>query len=167
MTDLSDKVGPRQNPRQWQHRPCHRCCCYCCCCCCCRWLVWRRCSGLLQVPGGRDQPHLGWGPASLWACRRLPGRASVRAVSIYFVDDSQRVIIKFYLFFNSRQIEFLSELAVLEGSFTGIGFWYLGLTDLGRFCQSAGPRSQTSYTNFSSRVIISLMSWRYEGKGRL
>ena len=30
-----------------------------------------------------------------------------------------------------RQIEFLSELAILEGSFTGIGFWYIGLTDLG------------------------------------
>jgi len=30
------------------------------------------------------------------------------------------------------QIEFLSELAGLEGSFTGIGYWYIGLTDLGR-----------------------------------
>lgn len=30
-----------------------------------------------------------------------------------------------------RQIDFLSELAVLEGSFTGIGYWYIGLTDLG------------------------------------
>jgi len=30
------------------------------------------------------------------------------------------------------QIEFLSELASLEGGFTGIGYWYLGLTDLGR-----------------------------------
>jgi len=30
------------------------------------------------------------------------------------------------------QIQFLSELASLEGSFTGIGYWYLGLTDLGR-----------------------------------
>ena len=35
-----------------------------------------------------------------------------------------------YLF---RQIDFLSELAVLEGGFTGIGYWYIGLTDLGRF----------------------------------
>ena len=26
----------------------------------------------------------------------------------------------------------LGELAVLEGSFTGIGYWYLGLSDLGR-----------------------------------
>lgn len=30
------------------------------------------------------------------------------------------------------QIEFLSELAGLEGSFTGIGYWYIGLTDLAR-----------------------------------
>ena len=29
-------------------------------------------------------------------------------------------------------MEFLAELAVLEGSFTGIGHWYIGLTDLGR-----------------------------------
>jgi len=33
---------------------------------------------------------------------------------------------------SQTQIEFLSELAILEGSFTGIGFWYIGLTDLGR-----------------------------------
>ena len=33
---------------------------------------------------------------------------------------------------NSSQIDFLSELATLEGSFTGIGYWYIGLTDLGR-----------------------------------
>ena len=38
-----------------------------------------------------------------------------------------------FIFFFSRQIEFLSELAGLEGGFTGIGYWYLGLTDLGRF----------------------------------
>jgi len=30
------------------------------------------------------------------------------------------------------QIEFLSELAGLEAGFTGIGYWYIGLTDLGR-----------------------------------
>ena len=29
-------------------------------------------------------------------------------------------------------MELLAELAVLEGSFTGIGYWYIGLTDLGR-----------------------------------
>ena len=32
-----------------------------------------------------------------------------------------------------RQIDFLAELALLEGSFTGVGFWYIGLTDLGNF----------------------------------
>jgi len=30
------------------------------------------------------------------------------------------------------QDQFLSEVAVLAGSFTGIGYWYIGLTDLGR-----------------------------------
>ena len=33
---------------------------------------------------------------------------------------------------SSSQFQFLSELAVLEGSFTGIGFWYIGLTDSGK-----------------------------------
>jgi len=32
----------------------------------------------------------------------------------------------------SSQSMFLSELALLEGSFTEIGYWYIGLTDLGR-----------------------------------
>merc|ERR1719150_3019995 len=31
-----------------------------------------------------------------------------------------------------QQGGFLAELALLEGSFTGVGFWYIGLTDLGR-----------------------------------
>ena len=31
-----------------------------------------------------------------------------------------------------RQSQLLGELAVLEGSFTSIGYWYLGLSDLGR-----------------------------------
>ena len=31
-----------------------------------------------------------------------------------------------------RQLDFLSELALLEGGFTGVGYWYIGLTDLGR-----------------------------------
>merc|ERR1712227_510952 len=34
--------------------------------------------------------------------------------------------------YSQLQMEFLGELAVLEGGFTGIGFWYIGLTDLGR-----------------------------------
>jgi len=32
----------------------------------------------------------------------------------------------------TRQAMFLKELAILEASFTGIGYWYIGLTDLGR-----------------------------------
>ena len=40
------------------------------------------------------------------------------------------IINHFHFFY--RQIEFLSELAVLEGSFTDIGYWYIGLTDLGK-----------------------------------
>ena len=31
-----------------------------------------------------------------------------------------------------RQMDFLSELALLEGGFTGVGYWYIGLTDLGK-----------------------------------
>lgn len=32
----------------------------------------------------------------------------------------------------SRQSEFLKEVALLEASFTGIGYWYIGLTDISR-----------------------------------
>ena len=31
-----------------------------------------------------------------------------------------------------RQLDFLSELALLEGGFTGVSAWYIGLTDLGK-----------------------------------
>jgi len=34
------------------------------------------------------------------------------------------------------QAQFLSEVAVLEGSFKGIGYWYIGLTDLGVYYDS-------------------------------
>ena len=47
-----------------------------------------------------------------------------------FIRIKFKIYLKSYLF---RQIDFLSELAVLEGGFTGIGYWYIGLTDLGRF----------------------------------
>jgi len=33
---------------------------------------------------------------------------------------------------SQMQVDFLSELALLEGGFTGVGFWYIGLTDLGK-----------------------------------
>ena len=29
-------------------------------------------------------------------------------------------------------MEFLAELAAVEGGWTGVGYWYMGLTDLGR-----------------------------------
>ena len=31
------------------------------------------------------------------------------------------------------EAEFLAEIATLEGSFTGITYWYIGLTDLGKY----------------------------------
>jgi len=32
-----------------------------------------------------------------------------------------------------REAEFLHEVATIEESFTGIGYWWIGLTDMGMF----------------------------------
>ena len=111
-----------------------------------RWLVWCWQSGLLQVPRGKGafiihhmmflfthhyqgQPHLGGGPTGLWTTGRLPGRTNLQSVSLWVICIVQHLNDLNLL----RQIDFLAELALLEGSFTGVGFWYIGLTDLGNF----------------------------------
>ena len=96
-----------------------------------RRLVWCWFPWLLQVFRFQSEYVLGWSSARMWEIWWISGRTNNWKVNF---KESLNIPLISFLYFS--QIQFLSELALLEGGFTGIGFWYIGLTDLGNFWTS-------------------------------
>merc|ERR1719410_1648393 len=85
-------------------------------------------SSLAQ--GDAECPDDWFDAGSLGCYKFLEGKVNLTWVEAQLACEQQNG----YLAepYSQLQMELLAELAVLEGSFTGIGNWYIGLTDLGR-----------------------------------